>query len=278
MTLKKVYEPPHSEWAARITFEISHIAEAALHGNRRTAFDTKQFSLFRIMQESFDALLALHQFVEAHEKETASGQGNVRVENGRIVLYGDPDVTLNRLFKDFIVKSRTVLYHLFSITKFLDYDLGFFQLKEDVKFEEAARKFLVKLPGRRGETIIALLRNDRQSWSSMLIGIRNIVIHEVDCPALHIVYFIENGSARALFPTVQTTELREFSQRIWDNLFEFVEDVEVLVLGVHLSPNLVVFQRHPSQRAINDPAKYGVVMRPVDVPPDELVIRAQAEK
>jgi hypothetical protein len=272
--LKSLYKPPHSEWAARITLQITHIADAALQGDRRTAFATKQFSLFKIMQECFDVLLALHQFIEGHEKEVASGHGTVRVENGHIVLDGDPDISLNRLFKDFIVKSRTVLYHLFSITKFLDYDLGFFQIKEDSKFELAANEFLVKLPGRRGEVILDLLRGDRRSWSPILIEVRNLVIHNVDFPSLRIVHFVENGKARVIFPTIQKSDLRQFSQTIWDNLFEFVEDVEVLLLGVHLSPVMVVFQRPPSQRVSNDPAKYTVVMRPADVPPDELVIRS----
>jgi hypothetical protein len=225
------------------------------------------------MQECFDALLAMQQFIEDHENEVKSGQGKVRVENGRIVLHNDPDVTLNRLFKDFIVKSRTVLYHLFSTTKFLDHDLSFLQVKDDAKFELAAKRFSIKVPGRRGEIILDLLRSDRASWSSTLIGIRNRVVHDVDCPALRIIHFVENGAARVVFPTIQGTESRIFTQRIWDNLFEFVEDVQVLVLGLYLPPHLVVLQTQPSQRTNNDPAKYKLALRSADVPPEELLIR-----
>ncbi len=130
MTITKLYGPPHSEWAGRITLEITHIADAALHSDQRTAFGTKQIAMFKSMQECFDALLALHAFIEQHQKDLAAGKGGALTETGQIVLEHNPGVTLNRLFKDFIVKARTVIYHLFSIAKFLGHDLSFSSVRK----------------------------------------------------------------------------------------------------------------------------------------------------
>jgi hypothetical protein len=90
MTITKLYGPPHSEWAARITLEITHIADTALHPDQRTAFGTKQITMFKNMQESFDALLALHAFIEQHHKELAAGKAGALTETGQIVLEHDP--------------------------------------------------------------------------------------------------------------------------------------------------------------------------------------------
>jgi hypothetical protein len=273
VAFKKLYDAKHSAWAARIIHEISHVADGAIHGEERKKFDAKHIALFKVMQECFDALLALQSFIVDYENEVRAGTGRVQVKQGQIIIDGDPDVTLNRLFKDFITKARTVLYHLFGITKFLGYDLGFFQIKDDAKFEERAEGFHQKVPGRRGEIILELLRADRKAWSKMLIELRNIVIHKTECPALRIVHWIDDGSVRVKFCTVQGVEIREFGQLIWKNLFEFVEDLLILVLALQLSPLLVVYQTPPSQRVANDPAKYKVVVRPSDVPKDELVIQ-----
>ena len=203
----------------------------------------------------------------------AAGKAGALTETGQIVLEHDPEVTLNRLFKDFVVKARTVLYHLFSITKFLGHDLSFFQRAKDEDFEKDAAQFLVKVPGRRGDIILSLLRGDRQSWGPLLIDVRNKMIHEPDCPSLRVLHVVEKKAIRAVFSTVQCRPIVEFTQLLWDNLFEFVEDVEVLLLGLHLNPGLVVLETDPGQRVNNDPAKYKLTMRPANVPPEELVIR-----
>ena len=205
----------------------------------------------------------------------------VKITNGNLSVLEDVEPALNRLFKDFFVKARTVLYHLFgqkspkgkaltkSVTEvLLGHDLGFVQLDDDAKFERKAQEFLHKVPGAAANGLIDMLRDDRKAWSSGLIDIRNTSVHDVQCPRLQMRYFAIADEAKVALPTVQKIELRKFIRIFWDNVCEAVEDTIVACFNVKLSPQFVICRVAEKSRDPNCPMRYQVAMRPANVPPE----------
>jgi hypothetical protein len=193
--------------------------------------------LFDGMRECHDVQLELHQFIEKHLEDVAAGRC-IHVTNGNLMLLEDIEPKLNRVFKDFFVKGRTVLYQLFgqkpykgqiqrSVTEvLLGHDLGFIQVEDDAKFEKRAQEFLQKIPGEAAKGLIAMLRGDRQTWCSGLIAIRNIVIHNLACPKLKMTYVLVDGKPRDAFPTVHKINLQKFIHLFWNNLCDSVEETD----------------------------------------------------
>ncbi|MFI5090873.1 MAG: hypothetical protein ACHP7P_12515 [Terriglobales bacterium] len=284
--VKKLYDAENSEWAFRLTIQIFNLSAAVLHRpEEQRAFREVHAPLFDSMRECYDAQLELNRFIEKHLQDVAAGRC-VEVTNGHLTLLEDIEPKLNRLFKDFFVKARTVLYHLFgqelrkkshrkprkSVTEvLLGHDLSFVQLGDDAKFDEKAQEFLQKVPGEAAKGLIDMLRGDRKAWSSGLIDIRDTIIHDVTCPQLKMRYVAIEGVPRVAFPTVQKTELREFVRLFWDNLCGAVEETIVSCFNIKLSPLFVMYRLAEGARDPQCPMRYQVAMRPANIPPGVIV-------
>jgi len=283
MQAKKLYDTEDSEWAFRLSIQISNLSKAVLHTHEeQKAFDEVRTPLFESMRECFDVQLELNKFIDTHLKEVAAGHC-VEVRNGNIVLLQDIEPTLNRLFKDFFVKARTVLYHLFGqkahkkqssksvVETLLGHDLGFVQIEDDAKFEQKAQEFLRQVPGAAASGLIDMIRGDRKTWSSGLINIRNTIIHDVTCPRLKMTYMVVNGMVRVGLPRVNKIELRKFVGLHWDNLCDAVEETIVASFNVKLSPNFLFRYIPEGSRDPHCPMRYEIVLRPDNIPPGVIV-------
>jgi hypothetical protein len=277
--LKKLYDAEHSEWFFRLTIQLFNLSKAVLHSSEEEqSFRDVHAPLLEAMRECYDVHLEFNKFIAQHIEDVAAGR-HVEITNGNISIINDIEPSLNRLFKDFFVKARTVLYHLFgqkvrkgkasikSITEvLLGHDLSFVQVEDDAKFEKKAQEFLQKVPGEAAKGLINMLRGDRQTWASGLIDIRDTIIHDVKCPRLKMRYAIIEGQVKIGFPTVQKTELRKFVDLFWQNLSDAVEDVVVCCFNVKLSPVFVMCRVAEKDRDPNCPMRYQVAMRPENIP------------
>lgn len=276
--VKKLYDAENSNWAFRLTIQISNLSKAVLHSQaEQEVFREAHERLFQSMRECHDAQLEFHRFIDQHLEDVAAGRC-IEINNGHLVLLEDIEPALNRLFKDFFVKARTVLYHLFgqkphkgssykSVTEvLLSQDLGFVQLGDDTKFETKAQEFVLKAPGEAAKGLIDMLRGDRKSWSSELIDIRNTIIHDVKCPRLEMKYALINGMAKVGFPTINKMDLHEFVRLFWDNLYEAVEDAIIGCINIKLSSVFVICRIAEGARDPQYPVKYQISMRPAHIP------------
>ena len=245
--LKLLAPREESEWVVRVSLQLFHLSEAAFSSpGELENFKTRQMSLVERLRECRAVQLELNRFIEQHKNEVESGEAAI-VENGRIHLTKDAEPALNSLFTNFISTARTVLYYLFgqkdkpdSVTYLLiGESLSFVQAGTSAAFESSAAKFLKAIPTEKAKHLIDMLRTDRDSWSTVLIGTRNRLVHDVDCPRLTLNYGIVGGIVRVAFPTVSKTELRTYANLLWENHYQTVEDTVVLCLNMRMPENIV---------------------------------------
>jgi hypothetical protein len=211
-------------------------------------------SLVESLRECRDAQLELVALIDGHTKEVEAGVG-VSVANGHIQVLNDIEPKLNRLFKDFFSKARTALYRLLgqrnapkSVSYFLlGRSISFVQAKDDTKFEEGAARFLRDVSGDKAQDLIDMLRGDRAGWSSTLIGTRDRIIHDIDCPQLKVNYGVAAGRVRAIFPTVSGQEIGQYLNLCWENLYQAVEETVLLCIAIRM-PDYIVPCRIPDDK------------------------------
>jgi hypothetical protein len=195
--------------------------------------------------------VGLGRLIETHTKELETGDA-ARITNGQIELLKDIEPRLNRYFKDFFSKARVVLYHLYgqrdkpeSVTfRLLGRSVNFVQVEKDATFDKCVAEFLQADPSDKAKALMDMLRGERQTWSAVLIGTRNRIDHDIDCPKLKMNYEIIAGKVRAGFPTVSKQELRAYVDQVWCNLYPAVEDTVALCLTMRM-PNNIVLSRIP---------------------------------
>lgn len=211
-------------------------------------------SLVESLRECRDVQLELAALIEGHTKEVESGVG-VDVVNGHIQVLNDIEPRLNRLFKDFFSKARIALYRLLgqknapkSVTYFLlGRSISFVQAKDEAEFEKAAARFLGEVPGEKAQDLMNMLQGDRAAWSSTLIGTRDRIIHDIDCPQLKMNYGVAAGKVCAFFPTVSGRELRQYLNLFWENLYQAVEETVLLCIAIRM-PDYIVPCRIPNDQ------------------------------
>jgi hypothetical protein len=247
--MRRLFAPrEESEWLVRVTLQLFHLSEPAFADPQELQrFKTRLMSLVEILRECRDAQLDLGRLIEAHTKELEAGDA-ARIANGRIELLKDIEPRLNRYFKDFFSKARIVLYHLYgqrdkpeSVTfQLLGRSINFVQVEKDDTFDECVAQFLWADPSDKARALMDMLRGERQTWSAVLIGLRNRIDHDIDCPKLQMNYEIIAGKVRAGFPTVSKQELRAYVDQVWCNLYQAVEDTVALCLTMRMPDNIVL--------------------------------------
>lgn len=246
--LKMIASADDSEWIFRTSIQLFKLGGAAFPiPGEFDHFKQLQMRLVEVLRECRDVQLELNLLVESHARDLELGTGGVAVESGHLRVLNDIEPRLNRLFKDFFIKSRTALYHLFgqknkpeSVTKFLlGHNMSFVQVSDDSTFERYAATFLEAHQSQKAGALIEMLRGDRASWLRTLIGTRDRMIHDVDCPTLKMNYGVVNGKVVAGFPTVSRCELRSYLQLFWENLYQAIEETIVLCLAIRMPENIV---------------------------------------
>jgi hypothetical protein len=269
MTLKLLAPREESNWYVRVTLQIFHLCGAAFPDtSEESEFKRRVMTLASKLHECRDAQLDLNRFVEQHTKEVESGK-IARAENGHIRLLANSDVELNRLYSSFIDAARKVLYHLFgqrdkpdSVTyMLLGRSISFVQVRNNEEFEKYAAQFMRDVPGDVATSLIDMLRGDRDSWAKVLIGTRNRIEHDVDCPSLQLSYGVSGDVVRVAFPTINGCELRTHLNTLWENLFQAVEETLVLCASVRMG-EMFVPQRIPEHLvAPNLPFRWSLAFR-----------------
>jgi hypothetical protein len=237
-----------SEWLVRVTLQLFNLSEPAFADpHEREQFKTRLMSMVEILRECRDAQLDLGRLIETHTKELEAGDA-ARITDGRIELLKDIEPRLNRYFKDFFSKARVVLYHLYgqrdkpeSVTfRLLGRSVNFVQIENEATFEKCVAEFLQADPSDKARALMDMLRGERQTWSAVLIGTRNRIDHDIDCPKLQMNYEIIAGKVRAGFPTVSKQELRAYVDQFWCNLYQAVEETVALCLTMRMPDNIVL--------------------------------------
>lgn len=253
--LKRLTTAEGSEWFCRLTIQLFNLGATAFRDPQDLEqFKKLQMSLVECLRECRSAQLEMAALIDGHTEEVAAGVG-VDVVNGHIQVLNDIEPKLNSLFKDFFSKARTALYHLFgqkkapkSVTYFLlGRSISFVQVEDDAKFEADAARFLLDVPGDKAQQFMNTLRGDRAAWGSILIGTRNTIIHDIDCPQQKMNYGVAGGKVCALFPTVSRQELRQYLNLFWENLYQAVEEAVLLCIAIRM-PDSIVPCRIPDDR------------------------------
>ena len=258
-----------SEWMVRVSLQLFHLGETAFSNPPEyEQFKQRLMVLVDVLRECRDAQLELGQLIQTHIEEVNSGIA-ARITSDRIELLKDIEPRLNRYFKDFFLKARIVLHHLYgqkdapeSITyQLLGRSISFVQIQKDTEFETYVALFLTAVPTEKARALMDMLRGERASWSAVLIGTRNRIDHDIECPQLKMNYGIVGGKIAAGFPTVSRQELRGYLDQLWTNLYQAVEDTVALCLTMRM-PDNIVLNRIP-ETLVNKqlPFRWGLAIR-----------------
>jgi hypothetical protein len=268
-TLKNLGNVEESKWIVRLTIQLFNLSGAVFASDSDLGrFKQMQLSLVDSLRECRGAQLELNELIETHRKEVEAGTA-VEITNGNIHIHIDIEPKLNRLFKDFVSKARTALYRLYgqksapaSVTHILlKRSISFAQVKDDALFDTEAAKFLQSMPGENSEALINLLRTDRASWISVLIAMRDRMIHDIDCPQLKMNYGIVDGKIQAGFPTVSGNELCPYLNVLWENLYQAIEETVVLCIAIRMGNHFVPYRIPDASIDPNLPFRWQLAFR-----------------
>lgn len=250
--LKVLVPREESEWFVRVSLQLFNLAQGAFHEPRELAeFKNRQMELANKLRECRASQLELNEFIAQYTRDVESGVA-AKAEHGNPHVLIDGEPKLNRLFSGFIDSARIVLRHLFgqkdnpdSVSYLvLKRSISFVQVFKDAEFEKLAAEFLKAAPGEKAQALVDMLRGDRNSWSNVLIGTRNRLEHDVNCPTLKLGYGVVGGIVRVAFPTINRNELRAYLNTLWENLYQTVEETVVLCLAIRM-PDFIVPARIP---------------------------------
>jgi hypothetical protein len=165
---------------------------------------------------------------------------------------------MNQAVTDFFIKGNIAINHLFPLAKFLGYKIHLVREKEDANFEKKAASLLQKEPA--ALPLVEILRRHRTIWFKAFQDVRDRIEHESP-PRLMVQYSIEaDGKVTPLFPTIGGWPLIEITDRFWNNLFGFIEDVAVCLLSFKFPPNVKLAVIPKQDRNLEMPKKYQVVI------------------
>ena len=263
--VKTIGDEHDSEWLFRLLQQISQLSEGALlTDSERTEFVAARLRLIEILRQCNDARRELFKFAEEHIEKVAAGQGVFVNESGTLVIEDDIVPRLNRIVNGFFVPARTALYHLCgqksvggkvpakSILEILTgFNFGFVFIFDQVKFEQAAQRYLNTVPGVRSKALIDTMRVDRERWTLGLQEIRDTIIHDTDYDGLKMSYRPNGQKVGIGFPSLNSVPIFEFVEMFWNNLIDFCEEMIVMALCTRMPP-LLALDRIPEEQRNNE--------------------------
>ncbi len=240
-------------WIARLWIGMAKIRDALLDEREHTKFDNRYGPVLDNCFECYDAMNNLTNMITDHLAKVDSQQIFKFQLNGNFTITETIDFQINQLLKDFFIKGNIAIAHLFSLSKFMGCNISFIRKKKDAEFEKAAKKTMARNPTTK--PLIDMLRKDRTAWFKYFTGLRDAFEHET-LPPLSVQYSGELGKMRAHLPTIDNVHLTDLTSKVWKNLFEFIEDVVVLLFSLRLSPPLKVVVIPEERRDQAMPIKY----------------------
>ena len=241
---------------ARLMFGIFDLRDKMVKNNEqdRLQFDKLYTPILETLEETQEAINTLKSIIVDHK---------AKVENGEIIEFqGDTiqinetiDRDLKKNFKDFFVKGNRAVKRLVPLFKLYGYSFSF-QFQKDKQFISGKKKFLTKHQGEKHINFLNMIENDRRSWLSSFIEIRRKIEHEgFSLPAIQYIKHT-NGTIVALFPTIDNIDLINFIDYFWQNLFEFIEDCVVSLIGFNLEKPWMIISVPEEKRDKSMPLKY----------------------
>ena len=260
---QKVYEMGSADpFVARMMLQIMELRDSVFHGNSdRREFDEFYEPILVNLLECRNAGKQCEQIITDHKRKIASKQ-IISFQNKALTITESIDSELNRNFKDFFIKGTIALNSLERMSKFLGYSVKFAFGRSKTIFEKGSKEFLKRHPGDQFENFIQMLQGDWETWYPTFNEIRTKIEHDgFNLPRVH--YAVDRDKNVAVsIPTINSKGIIDTLSLLWDNLFEFCEDIIVCQFGFKLDPLLVIVCVSPNQRDPQQPVKYKLSLKP----------------
>lgn len=256
--LKKVKDTGTNDpFNARLLFGVMKLRDHVVKDDKeRLVFDKLYQPVFENLEETQEYMNKCISLINSHKNKVNSGE--ITGFQGEVIEVRETiDRDLNKNFKDFFIKGNIALKALSPLSKHLGYHISFF-FQDEKKFKAGKEKFL-KLYNTEGvKEFTKMLDKDRNGWYQYFNTARDKIEHEgFSLPDIKYAK-IASGKVKALFPTVDNCQIPDFLQLIWNNLFEFVEDVAVSLISFNLKSPLIIRIIPEEQRDKSLPLKYDI--------------------
>jgi len=235
--------------------------------SERRAFDLLYNPVFQNLHEAQHVKDKFIQTFENYKKRTLKGKG-AKLDKGLIRVDDPIDFDLNIFFKDFFIRGHISLECLKKLT---DSIFGInieFLFQTDKKLEESIHRFLAMHPQGIFQYFIDMLRGERKQWFSTFIDMRiKIEHHGFTLPEVQ--YIPNKDGLTPILPKMGSKDMIETLNLIWENLFEFCEDVVVMMFATKIKgEDIFAIQHIPEHlRDPHKPIKYKISLKP---PPELL--------
>lgn len=236
-------------WVARLWFGMLKFRNLVYLGNDRLAFDEKYGPVIDNLHECYRAMLLLHKTIAEHEAKILSQE----IQNPNIIVTENIDTTMSEALTSFFIKGDIAIKHLVRLSKFMGCSISFVRHKEDTDFEHEASRIPVRSPFVK--PLVELLRKHRAVWFLRFRDYRDQIEHG-PYNKLAVKYVLESNKVRPQFPTIGDMELVDGTQKLWELLFTFVEDVLILLFRLKLPPQILIGIVPKGERDPQMPLKY----------------------
>jgi hypothetical protein len=102
-------------------------------------------------------------------------------------------------------------------------NIGFIRQLEDEKFEKNAKKLLEHVPA--ASNLMDMIRKDRSDWFLNFLRFRGEIEHE-SYQTPKVKYVLKTNKLHPQFPQIDGMELVDFTKKVWQCLFTFIEDIQ----------------------------------------------------
>ena len=206
-------------------------------------------------------MILLHKTMAEHEAKV-SYQEIFHVQNGTFMVTENIDTQMNEALKNFFIKGNIAINHIFPLSKFMGCNISFIREKEDTKFEQNAAKFLSQVPA--AKKLVEMLRKDRGTWFLCFLNFRDKIEHKSP-QRLMVQYSLQGDKVYAQFPLIDDIGLVDLTQKLWQDLFTFIEDVIILLFRLKLPAQIKIVIIPEAQRDPLIPIKYATALDISDV-------------
>ena len=234
-------------WVARLRLWILQLRDNIFFdSSKRNEFDDLIDPIFTDLESAYIMKLKISEIIEKHaiwfdEKSVYS------IQNWHIIFSQNVDRELNDLFQNFILRlNKSIKDDLQKLMKFLWIDHGFFYQKDE-KYEKWKIEFLQKNP--KFDSFIEMLDGDRK-WYYLLNTIRNWYEH--DWFKLPDIEYDFKANNIVIPKEIMRIEI------LWENGWQFIEDVIIKWLSLHLQEGCFFVTVPEDQRDKSMPLKYNI--------------------
>lgn len=245
--------------AVRLIFSIGEIKRFALTDqNTIKNFDKFHQQLVESIWEAGYCKDQVKNIIDSHSKNIESGAVARLVNDHQLNIDEDIDVDVRVAFKGVFIYGSIALSYLGKIAKELGYDINFLY-GNDKEFEEGIAKFIADNNASLFHFIAGHIREARNNWSNSFLKTRIEMTHQ-GWQMPEIKYTLKDGKPAVIFPNfAEKVPLSEGVDILYTRLFDFCEDVIVILLATKLPASFAVMHIPEGQRDPAHPVRYKVV-------------------